>query len=356
MRRPILLWIGIGVLAVIIIALGSIYSGLLGARVAPGLRFAITGPNQLIAGQPTTITWNTSTEGQAKYPMEKIEFCTRSFLRARCIVLSSRTPNDGEEIVRVPGIDPVSGYLQLTAIDSTTNKPISVISQSKPIQLIANTAEISTTVITPAEVGGSSLATLSAAGPRISVEQDGRYTILLPSPTIKKKIELCTTPARCLTLTTNITGTSTSIHIPANAHLGSSFIQVTEYTRNRLPGRVFFKRAVNIIAKQIVSEHAGEGSGSNGDGGNNGREGDSNNTSTPTPTTTAIPTTISSDFIVPVNGDTVESTNNLDVRVQLSNTTDADLVCQQWTLNGEVITQENWVPGQAPRVHSQSCN
>ena len=115
--RPII--IGSSLLAgLLVIALIGIFSQYIMTRVAPGLSFHIIGPSSLQIGSKATITWDTNPENSAKYPMEKIEFCTDKNGKD-CILLASSVPNNGKATVTIPKLNVGKGYLKLSARDTS---------------------------------------------------------------------------------------------------------------------------------------------------------------------------------------------------------------------------------------------
>lgn len=106
------------ILLVAIIAIATLYSSFLGAKVAPGKKFKVLGPSTLQVGKTATITWDVSTEMAKQYPFEKIEYCYGSILKRKCVVLAVSAPNNGKAVVKVPTSVPVGkGNLKFTARD-----------------------------------------------------------------------------------------------------------------------------------------------------------------------------------------------------------------------------------------------
>lgn len=103
--------------------LATVYANQLQTRVVgrSAASFTITGPSVLVPRQSATITWTTSAENAAKYPYEKIEYCTRTFF-GECTVLATSVPNsDRQATVTVPAsLQTGQGYLKLIA--RTSNK------------------------------------------------------------------------------------------------------------------------------------------------------------------------------------------------------------------------------------------
>lgn len=144
-----LVFVGVAavVLALAIILVGA-YSGFLGARYAPGLKFAILGPDILIAGDKANIAWDSSPENYAAYPEEKIEVCKSKIFGKQCKTLASSVTNQGKATVNIPANIPLgASYLRLTARankllvpDRTTIRAVRVVagvnfSQDKPIKI-----------------------------------------------------------------------------------------------------------------------------------------------------------------------------------------------------------------------------
>ncbi|MCE9642848.1 MAG: hypothetical protein K8Q97_00830 [Candidatus Andersenbacteria bacterium] len=102
----------------LLIVLIGFFSQYIMTRVAPGLSFHILGPSTLQIGSKATITWDTSPENRAKYPMEKIEFCSDKSGKD-CIVLALSVPNNGKATVAIPKLNVGKGYLKLSARDTS---------------------------------------------------------------------------------------------------------------------------------------------------------------------------------------------------------------------------------------------
>lgn len=100
--------------SLVVLVLIGIFSQYIMTRVAPGLTFHILGPSSLQIGSKATITWNTSPEDIARYPKEKIEFCTDKKGK-NCILLASSVPNNGMATVLIPQLNVGKGYLKLSA-------------------------------------------------------------------------------------------------------------------------------------------------------------------------------------------------------------------------------------------------
>lgn len=223
----------IGILAVVLFA--TVYSDYLGAKVAPGRKFKILGPSTLTAGQMATITWDASTEGVARYPYEKIEYCIGKAVRQKCTLLASAVPNNGKAVVKVPASLPAGrGYLKLTARDTDKKLVGSLVSSS---------------------------------------------------------------------------------------------------------GTVAARRASSVVVSS--SEPSDDGGSSGGSGSS------SSNSNSENPR---------AEFIAPLDSEQVLLGDNLDVLVQLTKTTGTSLGCQQWKLNGHVLTVNDWVGGQSPDLSAEPCN
>lgn len=140
--RPPTAWIVLAILLVIAAGIfATMYGTLLSTRVAPGRTFKILGPTTLTAGQSATITWDTSPQNAARYPLEKIEYCYGKLLKRKCVVLAVATPNNGQAKVKVPAsLPPGQGTLKLTARDKnkklfaslTATSPVVVTSSTSP--------------------------------------------------------------------------------------------------------------------------------------------------------------------------------------------------------------------------------
>lgn len=140
---------GVGILAIV-----GMYGSLLSVRVAPGLRFQILGPSQLVAGQATSVTWNTSPESRAKYPHEKIEICRHKLFGRGCITLLMRTLNNGQARVVIPNIASGSGFLRMTARDKS-GKLLPAISTIRPVRLVAKKKIVIRPQVDESDSGGS---------------------------------------------------------------------------------------------------------------------------------------------------------------------------------------------------------
>ncbi|HSX25352.1 MAG TPA: hypothetical protein VLG69_05280 [Candidatus Andersenbacteria bacterium] len=120
------------------IGLAGVFSSYSETRVAPGIAFRILGPSSLHVGSSATVAWNTSTAGQKKYPMEKIEFCTDK-IGKHCIVLAVSVPNNGKATMLVPSLQVEKGYLKLSARNPSGRLVIGI-SSFKSVVVIAQKA------------------------------------------------------------------------------------------------------------------------------------------------------------------------------------------------------------------------
>ncbi|MAF80599.1 hypothetical protein CL628_01150 [bacterium] len=288
-KKRIGVWVLVAVVLVVvlgIVALGS-YSGLLGARFAPGLAFNITGPDELVAGFPAIVTWDTSPESQQKYPSEKIEYCQGGLFGDRCVTLNSDTTNDGEALVFVPASATKSGYLRLTARNRPGGDLLPSISSTRRIKIVAGDSS-QQSAVTPVNVGGGAISTLTAAGPRVPVEAGTTVTVVLPEPSKTKKIEICKHGGRCYTLASSASGSSAQVRIPTIG-TGSAFLKVSERGANGiLTGRVFFRRALTLVVARPQptlrptlsppqEQSGGDSDGDDSGGGGGSSDGENNN-------------------------------------------------------------------------------
>jgi len=357
-KKQIIIWSIVGGIVVLgLLILAGTYSGLLGARLAPGLPFNINGPDELVAGQPAIVSWDTSPENQQQYPSEKIEFCRGRFFGERCVTLNADTTNDGEALVFVPNVSPGSGFLRLTARNRPGGDLLPRASMTRPVRVVAGNRTAQRSVIAPANVGGGSISTLTAAGPRVGVERGGTYTVILPEPSATKKIEVCAQGGRCYAVASSVRGASAQIRIPNIPVSTRAYLKVSERGPDGLlTGREFFRRALLIAAARprpvAQQDDGGDGGGGGGGGGGGSSDdggGDSNQQPTPTPQ-------VAAEFVVPVDDEQLAANSDLDVRVQLTEITGTGLGCQQWKLNGQIITVNDWEGGQSPDLSAESCN
>lgn len=290
-----------GVAAIVLLAIIDVYGSYLGARFLPGLAFKINGPDELTAGEAAIVSWDTSLENQQKYPSDKIEFCRGNLFGQECVILNADTTNDGEALVFVPNIGPGRGYLRLTARNRPGGDLLPRISGTRPVRVVGRDAS-ATRTIGPANVGGQTLSTLTAAGPRVRVEQGGEYIVLLSQPQVTKKVEVCTGAGQgeqCRPLVYSARGESTPVKIPT-AFLGLAYLKVLERSdTNQLTGRELFRRALLIerpsVQQIAVSQPEADSGGDDGgdDGGDSGDGGEgfgSAATPTPVPTSSVLPT------------------------------------------------------------------
>jgi hypothetical protein len=362
-KKPhVLRWIIIVMLVAIVVMVLLYATGgsIIGARLAPGLAFAITGPDEMVAGQTAVVSWNTSPANAQKYPHEKIEFCHGPFWGQQCVALANTTTNDGEATVQVPAMPATSGYLRLTARQATGGWLVQQLSSTRPIKIAATAAG---KVIDLAKGGGTALKTLTPAGPRVTVTQKLSYLLLLPEPGTIKKIEICRTSGKrdaCKPLASAVSGTSVQIKIPV-MKTGQAYIRGTERNAaGQLTGRELFRRLVAVQAAPVeISQESGGGSGGGGGGGGSGGGGggssnnaESNNASAPT----ATPNIPTAEFVVPVQDETVVADSAMDVRVKLTQTSTNELSCQQWILDGVELTTNDWDGGQSPDLSAGPCN
>ena len=114
-NKPVLFFsvsVGVAILAI----LAASYTAFLGARVAPGTKFRILGPDTVVAGRVHIVQWDISPRAIWQYPSEKIELCRGRLFGVRCVTLTPDTPNDGAARVAIPRNFPVgTAYLRLTA-------------------------------------------------------------------------------------------------------------------------------------------------------------------------------------------------------------------------------------------------
>lgn len=349
------MWIAIGgaVLFVIVVLIVSYYAGFLGARFAPGIRFQILGPDTVVAGKTAIVTWDTSPENQARYPSDKIEFCRSRIFGQDCVTLNPDTTNDGEALVFVPRVPAGAGFLRLTARSRPGGELLPVISSTRPITIVS--AQPSAVgEITPVNVGGGVISTLSPAGPRISIAQGGKYVVVLPEPSKNKKVEICSQEkeSRCRILAASASGGSVPVTIPSGQELGRAFIKVSERgTDGKLTGRVFYQRAVLVGAASAPAAVAvAESTEAGGDGSGDGNGSTSVAESSPSTVTAAA------QFIEPANGAIVPvAGESLNVKVKLIELTTDQLRCQQWKLDGVLVQPSDWISPYSPDLSAGPC-
>lgn len=354
-KKKIIIWSVVAAIVVLalLIVVGS-FSGLIGARVATGLPFKINGPDELVPGRTANVSWDTSPENQQQYPNEKIEFCKGQLFGDKCITLNASTANDGEALIFVPNnISKGSGYLRLTARNRSGVLNTGY-SMARNVN-VAAAGQAQDSTIAPANVGGGAIGALTAVGPRIGVNRGGTYTVILPEPSVTKKIEVCQQGGRCYTVASSVKGSSARIKIPGIAVGARADLKVSERGANELlTGRILFRRALLIKAEQIQS--GGDSGGSGGGGGGSSSGGSSSSSNKQTSSSSATPQVAAAEFIVPVDDEQVELGSDVDVRVKLTEIAGSNLKCQQWKINGRYITESDWEDGQSPDKSAGACN
>lgn len=337
--RRWILWTSLAVVVLLLLIVLGLYSGLLGARVFPGAKFAVLGPDTLVPGQPAVITWDVSPENVTRYPTEKIELCRGQFFGQQCIVLAAITPNDGHEIVRVPTPLPTgTAYLRLTARATRTGG------------VLPNRSSARLVTITQA-VGGGSGTIINADGPRVSVRQGERIVVALPGASAKKKVEVCWSEggrSRCRILAVGASGSQVALNIPPHIPRGAAVVRVTERHPDGQLGTVLFQRPVFVKEQPSrVAEDDGGGGGGGGESGSQG-SGGGDQPAPPGPLPRA-------EFIVPESGEVVPANVALDVRLKLTETSRRTLTCQQWFLDGVPLPPNDWEGGQSPDLSAEPC-
>ncbi len=112
------------------------------------------------------------------------------------------------------------------------------------------------------------------------------------------------------------------------------------------------------LPKQAIAEPEGVGGGDGGGGGGDGSGGgdgggDRRSDPKPQPAPVAGPT---ARFIAPDEGERFSLGSKIDVRVQLAETAHSSLGCQQWELNGRILTSNDWTGDHSPDLSAGPCN
>lgn len=326
-RVPVLYWLVLAVLlifALLLVAFG--FSQFLGARLAPGLKFAILAPDTVFAGQTAMVKWDVSSENAKKYPTEKIELCRGQLLGAGCTTLLASTPNDGEATVTIPSFPAGKAYLRLTARSGKV--------------LMSSLSGTRLVTVQVAGVGGGPVS-------QASVSKGGNITLTVGNPKVKKKVEICQQKAgkeACKLVAASVSGEKVTVKVPANAPVGNSYFKVTERSADgKATNKVLVQRAVTVKAQTAKTEESG-GSGGGGSGGGGGGGGGGGSSGSGGGESASAP---KAQFTFPASGETI-SDSSLSVRVKLSDTNRGELSCQQWLLDGVQLEVKDWVSGQAP--------
>lgn len=194
-----------------------------------------------------------------------------------------------------------------------------------------------TTFLSGKVIGPAKSAKLSAAQGRV-------LNLALPKSALPKKVELCRgKPQKCVVLASSAKGASVTVKIPSKYPVGDSIVKISA---RKGPNQLSLLSSRAVYVRRSDPEG---GSGGGGNGGGGGGSGSSGGQTEPVLSQSRV----FADFVSPEGN--ARGQEPLDVRVQLSGANAADIKCQQWLLDGRVLTVADWEGGQAPDLSSEPC-
>lgn len=180
-----------------------------------------------------------------------------------------------------------------------------------------------------------------------------------------EKIEYCygkTLKRKCVILAAAAPNNGKAVvKVPASVPAGKGYLKFTA----RDPQKKLFGSMVsnsNTVSAQPASTALSSGGSSGGGGGSSGGGGggsggsgggEESNRDVSNPTTQ--PAGVGAEFLVPIDNEVVAPGDALDVRIKLTETSAAQLTCQEWILDGVTLTSANWESGQSPDLSAGPC-
>lgn len=260
----------------------------------------------------------------------------------------------------------------LTSDDESPDAPLHLVAPSLPPKKTSPVAILITIMVAFFIVIGVGSAfsnligtkALQSGGSRVAVKQAEKITLVLGASDRARKVELCLEQKNIITRRTSYINcrplkqvvkpkvTAIQVTIPRNFPKGRAVIVTRDRGENGglLPIPPKPEKIALLIQKEEPRQ-AAENSGGGSGGGDSGGGGSGGASPSNPPTADAG----SAAFLLPTEGDEIVQGEPLETRVIMSQSDFADVVCQEWKLDGVILTADGWLAGQSPDLSGAPC-